>query len=239
MKIVIDFDPSCAARHVGKGKNIVVVDVLRATSTIVAALQHGAAQVVPFSDIECAREYAKKHSAVLVGERHAEKIDGFDYTNSPLDMINGVIKGRKIAITTSTGTRLLVACSKAQNILIASTLNAKFAAKRMRQIGGNWAVIGAGSRGKFRAEDKVGCALVSKYFLDDASKYEVDHKTREIIEEYSKDVDVHIRNSISAEKLVNLGRQNDVDFVISSINNYPIVPEAVKVGNEHFIIRAI
>lgn len=60
MNITIDFDPNCAAHHVDEGRNIVVVDVLRATSTIIVALACGAAEVIPFSEIDEAREYGAK-----------------------------------------------------------------------------------------------------------------------------------------------------------------------------------
>lgn len=166
----------------------------------------------------------QKNNAILIGERHAEKIDGFNYTNSPCDIKSAKLANRKVAITTSTGTKLLTACSRAQNVLIASTLNSFSVAQKMRQIGGSWAIIGAGSRGEFRPEDKVGCALVSKYFLDSA-ECDIDNESMDIIKMYSTNIETHIRNSPSAIKLINLSRLCDVNFVIDSINKYSLVPQ--------------
>lgn len=225
MNITIDFDPSCATSHVEEGRNIVVVDVLRATSTIIVALTCGAVEVIPCSEIGEARGQGASNSAILIGERHAEKIDGFDFTNSPYDIKTAKLMNRKVVLTTSTGTKLLTACSRARNILIASTLNSHAVAQKMKQIGGDWAVIGAGSRGEFRAEDKVGCALVSKYFLS-MTEYSADRKTLDIVNMYSRNIAAHIRSSPSAIKLANLNRMCDVDFVIDYVNQYPLVPQA-------------
>ena len=171
MKILIDFDPNSAKQYVEKGYNIVVVDVLRATSTIIVALVKGAKEVIPCAEVEEARKFRYSHDAVLVGERHAQIIEGFNFTNSPYDLNTENLHQKTVAITTSTGTKLLSECSGAKHILISSTLNAKSVAKEMKKIGGKWAVIGAGSHGEFRPEDQVGCALVVQYCSDISDIY--------------------------------------------------------------------
>lgn len=97
----------------------------------------------------------------------------------------------------------------------------------MHKLGGNWAVLGAGTRGEFRPEDQVGCALIAKYYIR-LSDCNVNTTTKKIIEAFTENVETHVRMSPSAQKLVKIGRKNDVDFVINKLNKYSIVPIARK-----------
>jgi 2-phosphosulfolactate phosphatase len=101
----------------------VVFDVLRATSTMVTALSHGAAGVWPARSIEEARALKERRpGALLGGERHGEKIAGFDLGNSPLEYGENV-RGREIISTTTNGTIALRAAENAERVLAASLLN--------------------------------------------------------------------------------------------------------------------
>jgi len=101
----------------------VVFDVLRATSTMVTALSHGAAGVWPARSIEEAWALKEKRpGALLGGERHGEKIAGFDLGNSPLEYGENV-RGREIISTTTNGTIALRAVDHADRVLAASLLN--------------------------------------------------------------------------------------------------------------------
>src|SRR4051812_28694357 len=92
------------------GSAVVVIDVLRATSTICQALASGAREVVPFVEIDEALAAANKvgrKNVVLGGERRGVMIDGFDLGNSPSDYTRNAIQGRPVFITTTNGTRAL------------------------------------------------------------------------------------------------------------------------------------
>jgi 2-phosphosulfolactate phosphatase len=101
----------------------VVFDVLRATSTMVTALAHGAAGIWPVRTIEEAWALKEKRPAALLGgERHGDRIEGFDLGNSPLDYRDNV-RGREIISTTTNGTIALRAVEHASSILAGSLLN--------------------------------------------------------------------------------------------------------------------
>ncbi len=223
--VTIDFDPGRAKKYVHQSFHIVVVDVLRATSTIIVALSKKAKEVIPCAEIEEARSYKLSHNALLVGERKAEKIQGFDFTNSPFDLAKEDLSNRVIAMTTSTGTRLISECLGAPRILIGSTINAKAVAQKMAENKTKWAVIGAGSHGEFRAEDQVGCALIAKHYSD-LTGVKIDSEVHAITDTFTKNIETHIRMSPSSQKLMKIGRQCDIDFVINSTDNYILVPEA-------------
>lgn len=101
----------------------VVFDILRATSTMITALAHGAAGIYPARSIEEARALREKlPEALLGGERHGDRIEGFDLGNSPLEYAENV-RGRTIISTTTNGTIGLRACDGAWEVLAGAFLN--------------------------------------------------------------------------------------------------------------------
>ena len=89
---------------------VLVVDVLRASTTIITALSNGCVAVVPVSDAdEARRRAAATPGALIAGERRGEPLQGFDLGNSPLEFSPARVGGRTVVFTTSNGTRALVA----------------------------------------------------------------------------------------------------------------------------------
>jgi 2-phosphosulfolactate phosphatase len=119
-----------AARDL-RGTACVVFDILRATSTFVTALHHGAAQIIPVSEIPEAVALRKKNPAyLLAGERDGLRIRAaqaggfdFDFGNSPREFTPATVRGQTIVSTTTNGTRALRACAGAKIVLAGSFLN--------------------------------------------------------------------------------------------------------------------
>jgi len=102
----------------------VVIDVLRASTTIVTALAHGAAAVAPRRSIEEAlAAAADRPGAVLGGERGGVMIAGFDLGNSPLEYAPDRVAGRPVVITTTNGTAALAVCRDAAEVLVGAIVN--------------------------------------------------------------------------------------------------------------------
>ncbi|MDI3521377.1 MAG: 2-phosphosulfolactate phosphatase [Anaerophaga sp.] len=140
------------------GKTVVVIDVLRATSVMVTALNNGASRVIPVLSPEEAFEYKSSHDGeiILVGERNASAIEGFDYGNSPLDMVPSVVKDRTLVMTTTNGTRAIRAAKDASELFIASFLNSEATTRILKQTE-DVVLIASGSGGSFTMEDTL-CA---------------------------------------------------------------------------------
>lgn len=235
-KLLIDSTPDRGKYWSDKKFNIVTIDVLRATSTIAVALFAHADEVIPCAEVDEARSYRQNNDVVLAGERKGEIIEGFDYTNSPHDLSQADLTNKRVVLTTSDGTRLITYASGAENVLVASTLNYQAIAQAVLGIGGNWALIGAGSSGDFRPEDKVGCALVGKELAQDVL-FEISEDDLSFINLYSIAWQQHILNSPSSQKLRKIGRNVDIEFVIDEANNYPVVATAKNVGS-HVSVKA-
>lgn len=87
--------------------NVVIIDVLRATSTIATALHNGAKAIVPVDSVaECIR-IGKQIEAVTAGERDGKIAEGLEYGNSPFEYPESFIKGKTLVLTTTNGTKLL------------------------------------------------------------------------------------------------------------------------------------
>jgi len=122
--------PALAQRDL-RGTACVVFDILRATSTFVTALHHGAAAIIPVSEItDAVARRRQQPDVLLAGERegvkiHAAQADGvdFDFGNSPREFSPERVRGKTIVSTTTNGTRALRACAGAKTVLAAAFLN--------------------------------------------------------------------------------------------------------------------
>ena len=106
------------------GRTVVVIDVLRATTTVCHALAAGAACVVPCLEIDEARAKASSlRGALLGGERGGRKIEGFDFGNSPSEYTAERVGGKNVVFTTTNGTRALLRAAAADEILLGAFVN--------------------------------------------------------------------------------------------------------------------
>jgi 2-phosphosulfolactate phosphatase len=113
------------------GATCVVFDVLRATSSMVTALAHGAKEIVPVRTIDEAWEMRTRlPEGLLGGERHGERIEGFDLGNSPFEYRD--LAGKTVISTTTNGTIALRACEKASRVLIGAILNLAAVAEELQ-----------------------------------------------------------------------------------------------------------
>ena len=123
----------------------VVVDILRATTTITHALANGADQVIPCGTVEQALEVRSDRpsgTCLLGGERGGLRIDGFDLSNSPDDYGPNAVRGKTIGFTTTNGTRALIRAEKADHVLIGAFVNLSAVAEWLQPRGRRNAVHG-------------------------------------------------------------------------------------------------
>ena len=149
MRVHVAFTPAETVR----APVAVVVDVLRATSTIVQALASGYRRVLCCAEIDEARELQKRlGEGVLAGERRAQAIPGFDLGNSPAEFVEP--RGETVILTTTNGTRAIVAAAAgAETVLVGSLLNLAAVADAARDAGADVEVVCAGVDGRFTLDD--------------------------------------------------------------------------------------
>lgn len=113
-------------RHAHKARGLtVVIDVLRAFTTTCFHFANGAVKIIPVGEVEEARKLRKQNPHfVLAGERLGEKQPGFDFGNSPFELLNVDLQGKTVIFTTSTGTKGILRSTQAQEIITGSFVNA-------------------------------------------------------------------------------------------------------------------
>lgn len=146
---------------------VVVLDILRATSTITYALAAGAKRVIPCGEIEEARQLAERISEhdggkrpLLAGERHGLTIEGFDLGNSPREYTDASVGGRTLVFTTTNGTRAMLHCRQARQVLLGSFVSLKAVVTRLRDAE-NVHLLCAGTEGEITREDVLAAGAIT------------------------------------------------------------------------------
>ena len=137
----------------GNAPTGIVIDVIRATSTICQALASGYERVFCAADVEDARALRDGlDEGVLGGERHAVRVPGFDLGNSPREYLEPV--ARTVVLSTTNGTRAIVAAAlRCERVLVASLLNVGAVVEAARSHGDDALVVCAGVKGTLALDD--------------------------------------------------------------------------------------
>jgi 2-phosphosulfolactate phosphatase len=152
-----------------RGGVAVMIDVLRASTMMVHALVAGCREVIPCAEIDEARLVADslpRGSALLAGERQGLPIDGFDLGNSPGQCVPAVCREKTMVITTTNGTRALLACQEADLVLVGSFVNFAATAQRLLHEAKPIHLVCAGTEGKISYEDALLAGAFAKHFKD-------------------------------------------------------------------------
>jgi len=227
MKIDIIISASDIKEEKIKDKVVVVIDVLRATSVMVTALNNGCKEVIPVSHVEEAREIVKedREKYILGGERNALKIEGFDYSNSPLDYTRENIQGKTLVMTTTNGTKAIKNAKGASRIFIASMINGKAIVKKLIELNKDIVFINAGTYGQFSIDD-----FITSGYIIELIKEEVEIELTDIavtsnyIYSNNEDIFSFVKNASHYKRILELGLEEDLKYCLSK-DLVDIVPE--------------
>lgn len=215
------------------GRTVLVVDVLRATTTICAALHGGARAVIVAEDMSDATRLAQvldKRDVLLTGERGGERIAGFDLGNSPAEMTAEKVKGKTLVMTTTNGTGALLATAGAKEIIVAAGVNLAVAGGRARlalEEGRNVLVLCAGREGGFGLDDAylAGRLVVTalggrrqRRGLNDAALVAVD-----LVRRYGDHMERVFALSAAGRALTAIGKRADLQDA-ARVDSHPVLP---------------
>jgi 2-phosphosulfolactate phosphatase len=231
MKIDVYFTPLGLNAGDLAGRGVVVIDVLRATSSIVTALSAGAKAVVPAATSEEAVRLTanlEKDGIVLAGERRMVKIEGFGLGNSPREMTPGAVAGKTVYLATTNGTPALVAAQGGDPVLVAAALNFTAAAERARAVfaeRGDLVIMCAGREKQFALEDAYTAGRLvkavkkgaRKVTLNDAAQVSLDLAGQQGGWEDAFDA------SDAARQLIDVGLGDDVAYCAHP-DRFTVVP---------------
>lgn len=213
-----------------KNKTVIVIDVLRAGSSILTALNNGAKGIIPVSDMAEASDMAQNldsASYLLCGEKNGIKIDGYHLGNSPFEYEEKIVKGKTLIMKTTNGTKAIDRCSGAERVLIGSFLNLSKVADEVSSDENELVIICSGWKQRLSLEDML-CAGAILHRLN-GNKIPADAPdgakvAYSLYEKYASSILSAIRRSNHAARLVSLGFEEDIDYCCE-IDTIPILPE--------------
>ncbi|RJP80388.1 MAG: 2-phosphosulfolactate phosphatase [Candidatus Zixiibacteriota bacterium] len=208
----------------------VVVDVLRASTTICAALAAGAKEVIPADSISAAIQLASnlsRDAILLCGEREGKLIDGFDLGNSPLEYHPDAVRNKTLILGTTNGAPAVVRSRLALRTLIGSFVNIGILAEFIAGAGHPVAVLCAGKLGQFALEDAL-CAGNLLYELQ--SRNSRDLRTNDgggavlaLYRHHHKNIPRMVEQCEHGRYLASIGMGEDLP-VCADVNRIPVLP---------------
>jgi 2-phosphosulfolactate phosphatase len=214
------------------GKTVVVIDVLRATTTVVYALAAGAVDVAPFRDADNARQLAQElgGQAVLGGERCGVPIPGFDLGNSPAEYTQDRVGGKTVVFTTTNGTRALERCKLAKRVLLGAFANFSAVCRELTGIR-DIAFVCAGTDGHVTREDTLlAGAIVTELAreqpsqLNDQALLAADAWQTAVRLMTDRPLGMMLRDSHGGRNLIDIGQENDIQLA-AQIDKFDILPD--------------
>lgn len=206
-----------------KDQTVVVVDILRATSCMTTALANGIDSIKTFEHLpDCLA--LKGDNYLTAGERDGKKVDGFDLGNSPFEYMDPILKGKRIAFTTTNGTQAIAKAAGAKDIIIGSFLNVSAVVNYLRNVTTNVLIVCSGWKGKVNLEDTVFAgALVEHLKNDFASACDAPVIAQRLYAEARHDLKEYLKDSSHIKRLQRLNIQKDIDFCLTE-DQYDVVP---------------
>lgn len=233
-RVEVAFTPAELGSRSLKGLALVLIDVLRFSTTACYALHHGADQVVPAESIEEATRLAAtldRETTLLCGEREGDRIDGFHLGNSPLEYRPATVGRRTLVFSTSNGTRLAALCEPAHEVAIAAMVNvgavARWVARRRSPV----LVVCAGRQGAFSMEDAVCAGLLLQRSLELAPALALDNDAARasiaLAERFGVDAAAMLEGSEAGRYLVSRGYGDDlvVAAQVDALKSVPVLRE--------------
>jgi 2-phosphosulfolactate phosphatase len=169
MNVEVQLEPGPPPADLLTDRAVVVFDILRATSVIIHALAEGATEIIPVITVEEAFELAKTFppgSTLLGGERGSRKIEGFDLGNSPREYSAQRVRGKRVILTTTNGTRAFHSVSDGKKVWVGSFLNMEALARGCRQLEDDLLLYPSGDKGGFSLEDAVCAGMLIGRIMD-------------------------------------------------------------------------
>ncbi|HEV8356096.1 MAG TPA: 2-phosphosulfolactate phosphatase [Gemmatimonadales bacterium] len=233
MKIDVLFSPAGLTPPEVAGRPVFVIDVLRASTVICAALHHGARGVVPVATPEEAARMAQSlgpDDVVTAGERNSEPIPGFALGNSPLEMTELAVRGKTLVMTTTNGTRAILAAQGAAEVYLAGAVNLTVAGARARDLlhrHKDLLILCGGKESRFGLDDAYAAGRLvmaalegrrRRRGLNDGALAAVD-----LVRRYGENWERPLMHSAAGRQLVALGMGTDVADAARE-NAYPVLP---------------
>jgi 2-phosphosulfolactate phosphatase len=221
--IEVCLTPALWYQHDPKDKNVVVIDIIRATSTITSALHHGVAKMIPVQTVEEADQYLAK-GYLVAGERDGIKIPHFHFGNSPFEFMGDDVKGKSIIHTTTNGTRCVLMSKGAHKIVAGSFLNQEAIFNWIRKENRNTILFCAGWKDHYVMDDALFAGAIVRELADDFRIIDDSTLSAKLLYRYVRENMLRtIKQATHFKRLQRLGIEQDIKFCMSN-PHFDVVP---------------
>jgi len=201
-----------------RDKTVVIIDVLRASSTIVTAFMNGAKAIIPVGDMGEASKIAQNVDSdnyLLCGEKDGEKIEGYDLGNSPVEYTRDIVEGKNLIFNTTNGTKAIKKSLGSSQTYIASFLNVGSIVKELKDQKNDVVLVCAGWKGRLAFEDMLLAGNII-YLLSDGN---LSNDSRDgakvafgLYDKFGDDISTVIHQSNHAMRLKDIIGSSDIDY---------------------------
>lgn len=206
-----------------KEKNVVVIDIIRATSTIAAALYYGVQKMIPVETVEEANTYLEK-GFIVAGERDGYKIPHFHHGNSPFEFMGEDVNGKTIIHTTTNGTRCVLMSKGAKNIVAGSFVNQDAIIDWIRNENRDTILFCAGWKDHYVMDDALFAGAVVRELADDFKIIDDAALSAKLLYRHVRENMLRtIKQATHFKRLQRIGIENDIKFCMSN-PQFDVVP---------------
>jgi 2-phosphosulfolactate phosphatase len=225
-KLDVILSPSLIENYNFENKTVVVIDILRATTTICTALQNGASFVYPVETLQEA-SLLKQNGYLAAAERNGEMVEGFDLGNSPKEYTKELVQNQSIVLTTTNGTRCIRLSGSAQQILVGAFSNISKLEEYLKTDKNDLLLFCAGWKHKVNLEDTLFAGALAKRV---AEWYQWDNDSVEIavdLYDYAKkDLQGYVKKAAHAKRFEALGVSIDTAYCLQE-DTCSVLPQLV------------
>ena len=236
MHVHIHLLPSAPDTFVLSHRVVVVIDILRATSVIVHAMSQGAVEVIPVTTVEEAFQMVKSFpsgTTLLGGERASRKIEGFDLGNSPREYQDQKVRGKRLILTTTNGTKAFHVVSSGKKVLVGSFFNISAVAEKCFELDQDLLIYLSGDEGDFSLEDTVcGGMLIDRIIRTGGKSFtltDASHSAHILFQKFEANIVESFHLSQHGRDLADRGFEEDLPFCaqVDITNLVPVFEEGV------------
>lgn len=218
---------------------VVVLDVLRATSAICTAIEHGVKEIIPVATVEEARELQAK-GYIAAAERGGQIVEGFDLGNSPYSYMDPQLRGKSVVLTTTNGTKAIDMARSKETVVVGALNNLNALCDWLIEQERDILVLGSGWKDKFNLEDTIcggaiadQCLASGKFYADEDSTV----AAKFIFRSSRDNMFAFLKASSHRRRLRALNLNEDVKYCLTP-NNCTAIPvlkngSLVQLNHEH------
>jgi 2-phosphosulfolactate phosphatase len=209
-----------------EGKIVVVIDVLRATTAMCMGFAHGVSAIRPVAEPADCLPWQQK-GYLVAAERNGQVVAGFDFGNSPYAFMRPEMQGKKVALTTTNGTRALQLAAAADVVCVGAFVNLHAVCKFLKQDERDVLLLCAGWKNNFNLEDSLfGGAVVAELSADFSEKCDASLAAALLYEQAKNDLFGFIQQSSHYKRLAHMGIEADIKLAMQC-NLVDVLPRMV------------